>query len=110
MGIGDPVTSLPVWLKATLICHVPHSGHQISSWDWLDISSVNNLADVHSLYVGGPRLEKEPRELFIKGNMKDVRENFQVWWGRGLRGCGQGQAPRDAGSVAATPDPGPQRQ
>nr|XP_058150655.1 DNA polymerase subunit gamma-1 isoform X3 [Dasypus novemcinctus] len=50
---------------------------QISSWDWLDISSVNNLADVHSLYVGGPPLEKEPRELFVKGSMKDIRENFQ---------------------------------
>lgn len=62
---------------------------QISSWDWLDISSVNNLADVHSLYVGGPPLEKEPREMFVKGTMKDIRENFQVrcWrraWGDGL--------------------------
>lgn len=80
---GDPVTSLPIWLKATLTCHVPCSGPQISSWDWLDISSVNNLADVHGLYVGGPRLEKEPRELFVKGNMKDIRENFQVWCGGG---------------------------
>lgn len=53
------------------------NGPPISSWDWLDISSVNNLADVHGLYVGGPRLEKEPRELFVKGNMKDIRENFQ---------------------------------
>ncbi|XP_058592589.1 DNA polymerase subunit gamma-1 isoform X1 [Neofelis nebulosa] len=53
------------------------SGPVISAWDWLDISSVNNLADVHSLYVGGPPLEKEPRELFVKGSMKDVRENFQ---------------------------------
>nr|XP_051690182.1 DNA polymerase subunit gamma-1 isoform X2 [Oryctolagus cuniculus] len=51
---------------------------QISSWDWMDISSVNNLADVHSLYVGGPPLEKEPRELFVKGSMKDIRENFQA--------------------------------
>ncbi|XP_019495635.1 PREDICTED: DNA polymerase subunit gamma-1 [Hipposideros armiger] len=53
------------------------NGPAISSWDWLDISSVNNLADVHSLYVGGPPLEKEPRELFVKGSMKDIRENFQ---------------------------------
>uniref|UniRef100_A0A8D1KLP4 DNA polymerase subunit gamma-1 n=1 Tax=Sus scrofa TaxID=9823 RepID=A0A8D1KLP4_PIG len=53
------------------------NGPVISSWDWLDISSVNNLADVHHLYVGGPPLEKEPRELFVKGNMKDIRENFQ---------------------------------
>uniref|UniRef100_A0A8C0XCM2 DNA polymerase subunit gamma-1 n=1 Tax=Castor canadensis TaxID=51338 RepID=A0A8C0XCM2_CASCN len=52
-------------------------GPAISSWDWIDIGSVNNLADVHSLYVGGPPLEKEPRELFVKGSMKDVRENFQ---------------------------------
>lgn len=66
---------------------------QISSWDWLDISSVNNLADVHSLYVGGPPLEKEPRELFVKGSMKDVRENFQVWCWRWLWGGGLWQAP-----------------
>ncbi|XP_051062543.1 DNA polymerase subunit gamma-1 isoform X2 [Phodopus roborovskii] len=50
---------------------------EISSWDWMNISSANNLADVHSLYVGGPPLEKEPRELFIKGSMRDIRENFQ---------------------------------
>lgn len=53
-------------------------GPQISCWDWVDISSANNLADVHSLYVGGPPLEKEARELFIKGSMRDIRENFQV--------------------------------
>nr|XP_045002261.1 DNA polymerase subunit gamma-1 isoform X1 [Jaculus jaculus] len=53
------------------------SGPGVSSWDWMGISSVNNLADVHSLYVGGPPLEKEPREMFVKGNMKDIRENFQ---------------------------------
>uniref|UniRef100_A0A452TLM4 DNA polymerase subunit gamma-1 n=1 Tax=Ursus maritimus TaxID=29073 RepID=A0A452TLM4_URSMA len=53
------------------------SGPVVSSWDWLDISSVNNLADVHGLYVGGPPLEKEPRELFVRGSMKDIRENFQ---------------------------------
>uniref|UniRef100_A0A7N9D3G5 DNA polymerase subunit gamma-1 n=1 Tax=Macaca fascicularis TaxID=9541 RepID=A0A7N9D3G5_MACFA len=52
-------------------------GPAISSWDWLDISSVNSLAEVHRLYVGGPPLEKEPRELFVKGTMKDIRENFQ---------------------------------
>uniref|UniRef100_A0A673TT22 DNA polymerase subunit gamma-1 n=1 Tax=Suricata suricatta TaxID=37032 RepID=A0A673TT22_SURSU len=57
--------------------HNKANGPVISSWDWLDISSVNNLADVHSLYVGGPPLEKEPRELFVKGSMKDVRANFQ---------------------------------
>lgn len=53
------------------------NGPAISSWDWMDISSANNLADVHNLYVGGPPLEKEPRELFVKGSMRDIRENFQ---------------------------------
>ncbi|KAM6202157.1 DNA polymerase subunit gamma-1 isoform 2-T2 [Rhynchocyon petersi] len=52
-------------------------GPVISFWDWLDIGSVNNLVDVHSLYVGGPPLEKESRELFVKGSIKDIRENFQ---------------------------------
>ncbi|XP_076401633.1 DNA polymerase subunit gamma-1 [Peromyscus maniculatus bairdii] len=53
------------------------SGLEVSSWDWMSISSANNLADVHSLYVGGPPLDKEPRELFVKGSMRDIRENFQ---------------------------------
>lgn len=44
----------------------------------MNISSINNLADVHSLYVGGPPLQKEARETFVKGSMVDVRNNFQV--------------------------------
>ncbi|XP_036398032.1 DNA polymerase subunit gamma-1 [Megalops cyprinoides] len=49
----------------------------IDSWDWVDISSINNLADVHALYVGKAPLEKEAREIFVKGSMADVRDNFQ---------------------------------
>ncbi|XP_072134225.1 DNA polymerase subunit gamma-1 isoform X1 [Mobula birostris] len=49
----------------------------VGAWDWVNISSINNLADVHALYVGGKPLEKEARETFIKGSMNDVRENFQ---------------------------------
>ncbi|TNN87804.1 DNA polymerase subunit gamma-1 [Liparis tanakae] len=52
-------------------------GPMISSWDWVDISSINNLADVHALYVGGPALQKEARETFVKGSMTDIRNNFQ---------------------------------
>lgn len=51
---------------------------QIGSWRWVDISSINNLADVHALYVGGAPLEKEAREIFVKGSMSDVRRSFQV--------------------------------
>ncbi|KAM3608541.1 uncharacterized protein V6R79_000733 [Siganus canaliculatus] len=52
-------------------------GPMIGSWDWVNISSINNLADVHALYVGGAPLQKEARETFVKGSMMDVRNNFQ---------------------------------
>lgn len=44
----------------------------------MNISSINNLADVYALYVGGPPLQKEARETFVKGSLRDVRNNFQV--------------------------------
>ncbi|XP_034280549.1 DNA polymerase subunit gamma-1 [Pantherophis guttatus] len=53
------------------------TGPVVGSWNWVNISSINNLADVHSLYVGGEPLQKEARELFVKGSMKDIRNNFQ---------------------------------
>ncbi|XP_061773525.1 DNA polymerase subunit gamma-1 [Nerophis ophidion] len=52
-------------------------GPKIGYWDWVNISSINNLADVHALYVRGPPLQKEARETFVKGTMMDVRNNFQ---------------------------------
>ncbi|KFP66315.1 DNA polymerase subunit gamma-1, partial [Cariama cristata] len=52
-------------------------GPAVTSWDWVHVSSINNLADVHALYVGGEPLEKEARELFVKGTMADIRSNFQ---------------------------------
>ncbi|KAL2094145.1 hypothetical protein ACEWY4_011457 [Coilia grayii] len=52
-------------------------GLKIGSWGWVEISSINNLADVHALYVGGDPLKKEPREIFVKGSMADVRGSFQ---------------------------------
>ncbi|XP_057693196.1 DNA polymerase subunit gamma-1 isoform X2 [Corythoichthys intestinalis] len=52
-------------------------GPKIGFWDWANISSLNNLADVHALYVGGPPLQKEIRETFVKGTMMDVRNHFQ---------------------------------
>ncbi|XP_059191026.1 DNA polymerase subunit gamma-1 [Centropristis striata] len=54
-----------------------NEGPMIGSWDWVNISSINNLADVHALYVGGPPLQKEARETFVKGSMTDVRNKFQ---------------------------------
>ncbi|NXP46319.1 DPOG1 polymerase, partial [Heliornis fulica] len=52
-------------------------GPAVTSWDWVHVSSINNLADVHALYVGGEPLGKEARELFVKGTMDDIRSHFQ---------------------------------
>ncbi|NXL69277.1 DPOG1 polymerase, partial [Leptocoma aspasia] len=52
-------------------------GPAVTSWDWVHVSSINNLADVHALYVGGEPLEKDAREIFVKGTMADIRSNFQ---------------------------------
>ena len=50
----------------------------IQADDWMDHSSLNNLRDVHHLHVGGNRLDKDPRDLFVKGSSQDIRKNFQV--------------------------------
>ncbi|KAK2724481.1 hypothetical protein QYM36_001099 [Artemia franciscana] len=52
-------------------------GKDNSVLDWLLVSSRNGLSDVHELYCGN-RLNKEARDLFVKGSMADIRENFQA--------------------------------
>lgn len=64
---------------------------QVTSWDWVHVGSINNLADVHALYVGGEPLEKEARELFVKGTMADIRSNFQVQEAIPLTGSRSGE-------------------
>ncbi|CAB3241455.1 unnamed protein product [Arctia plantaginis] len=57
--------------------------------DWKEISSLNNLSEVHNLYCGSP-INKESRDIFTEGTMEDVHQNFQ----RLMMYC--------AGDVAAT--------
>ena len=49
---------------------------------WLSVSSPNGLADVHWLHVGShngtSRIDKEKRNVFVKGHIQDVRKQFQV--------------------------------
>ena len=49
---------------------------------WMAASSPSSLADVHWLYVAGPsggeKLKKDPRDVFVKGKIQDVRNEFQV--------------------------------
>lgn len=51
-------------------------GHVVVE-DWKEISALNNLKDVHKLHVGGRDIDKDPRNIFIEGTTKDVRDNFQ---------------------------------
>lgn len=39
---------------------------------------MNSLRDVHRLHCGGKPIEKAKRDVFVEGNMTDVREQFQV--------------------------------
>ncbi len=46
--------------------------------DWMDVGSLNNLADVYELYTSNHRLDKSTRDLFVEGSLQDIRDNFQV--------------------------------
>lgn len=43
---------------------------------WSNTGSLNSLKDVYKFHCNKD-LKKESRDLFVKGNMNDVRENFQ---------------------------------
>ena len=49
---------------------------------WLGVSSPSGLAEVHWLYVARKRgekmMSKEKRNVFVKGNVNEIRKNFQV--------------------------------
>lgn len=48
----------------------------IENNSWIEKSSLNNLADVYEFHCGS-KISKDDREIFVKGTMDDVRENYQ---------------------------------
>ncbi|XP_053616538.1 DNA polymerase subunit gamma-1, mitochondrial [Plodia interpunctella] len=44
--------------------------------DWMEISSLNSLSEVHNLYCGSP-IDKSTRDIFVDGDLNDVRDNLQ---------------------------------
>lgn len=44
---------------------------------WLEYGSMNSLADVYKLYCGKQLHSKETRDVFVKGSLDDVRNDFQ---------------------------------
>ena len=50
----------------------------LPNFRWTKESSMNNLHDVHQLYCKDePRLKKITRNVFVKGNLSEVRSGFQ---------------------------------
>ncbi|XP_038218981.1 DNA polymerase subunit gamma-1, mitochondrial [Zerene cesonia] len=45
--------------------------------DWIEISSLNSLSEVHKLYCGQP-IDKQTRDIFVEGTLEDVHNNFQT--------------------------------
>ncbi|CAH1797186.1 unnamed protein product [Owenia fusiformis] len=50
----------------------------IKDAQWLLEGSMNNLSDVYALHCKEGALDKETRNIFVTGNMKDIRDNFQM--------------------------------
>ncbi|XP_059611464.1 DNA polymerase subunit gamma-1, mitochondrial [Phlebotomus argentipes] len=55
------------------------SSKELSDEDiaWSTQSSLNSLAEVYKLYCDGQELAKDERELFMKGSLADIQDNFQ---------------------------------
>lgn len=51
-----------------------------SSRLWMEVSSPNSLAEVHWLHTRRQkkRVDKTLRDVFVKGSIQDIRNNFQV--------------------------------
>ncbi len=46
---------------------------------WMHFGSKNNLKDVHRLYnPEAQAISKDVRDIFVKGSLNDVINNFQV--------------------------------
>ncbi|KAM0735502.1 DNA polymerase subunit gamma-1, mitochondrial [Formica fusca] len=49
----------------------------LEKYDWQSNTSLNSLIEVHKLYCGY-EISKEPRDIFVKGTIKDVKTNFDM--------------------------------
>ena len=59
-----------IWMKKK---GISHSGEHA----WISKGSLNSLAYVYKLHCG-KQLSKEPRDIFVKGTILDVANDFQV--------------------------------
>ena len=61
--------------NSSIVNRFVNDGHPDPSL-WTGTGSLNSLKDVYKFHCN-KELEKESRELFVKGSLNDVRENFQ---------------------------------
>uniref|UniRef100_H2YW39 DNA polymerase subunit gamma-1 n=1 Tax=Ciona savignyi TaxID=51511 RepID=H2YW39_CIOSA len=57
------------------------NGSSVFDNDWVVMGSTNSLKEVHKFYCK-KKLDKEMRDIFVTGNINDVKENFQdlMWY------------------------------
>lgn len=75
-GLTGLQRAVKVAHKRKLKDNEPVSPEDLENNAWIERSSLNNLADVYEFHCG-PKISKDDREIFVKGTMDDVRENYQ---------------------------------
>ncbi|CAD5121345.1 DgyrCDS9868 [Dimorphilus gyrociliatus] len=54
-----------------------HQRRSLPNFQWIKESSLNNLSDVYRLHCGGDALKKSDRDIFVKGSLQEIRDQFQ---------------------------------
>jgi hypothetical protein len=70
---------IPVlWKSKASMSYIRFQFYFQSDDTWKEMSTMNNLNDVYQLHCNGEPLQKDTRDVFVKGSIQDVREKFQV--------------------------------
>ena len=67
-----------LWKSNASMSYIRFQFYFQSDDTWKEVSTMNNLNDVYQLHCNGEPLQKETRDVFVKGSIQDVRERFQV--------------------------------
>lgn len=55
-----------------------HQAGRKSSQPWMDVGAGNKLEHLYQLYCGQDNLDKTGQQVFIDGDLDDIRAQFQV--------------------------------
>lgn len=51
----------------------------LQQFDWMNCGSLNSLNDVYQHHCKGLALDKDIRQVFVKGTVEDINQDFQVF-------------------------------